>query len=131
MPVTFKEIEAVDNGAQFFNGDLHVHSFGGSYDVKDSSMTVEAIIEAAVKLGIHVLAITDHNTDANVTKALDYAQKYTGQLLVLPGMEITTAHGHLLAYFAPTQTTSLRNLLGKVNLVGNPGDQNAHTTMSM
>lgn len=50
MAITFKEIEAVDNGAGFFNADLHVHSFGASHDVKDSSMTVEAVIDAAVSM---------------------------------------------------------------------------------
>jgi PHP domain len=131
MPITFKEIEVVDNGAQFFNADLHVHSFGASHDVMDSTMTVEAIIDAAVKLGIRILAITDHNTDANINKSIDYAQKYTGQILVLPGVEITTAHGHLLAYFAPAQAANIRNLLGKINIIGKIGDQDAHTAMSM
>ncbi len=60
MPITFTEIEKIDNGAQFLNAE-HVHSFGGSHDVKDSAMTVEAIVEAAVKLNIRILAVTDHN----------------------------------------------------------------------
>ncbi len=131
MPVTFAEIEKFDNGAQFLNADLHVHSFGGSHDVRDSAMTVEAIIDTAVTLGIRILAITDHNNDANTAKSIAYAQKYIGQLLVVPGVEITTAHGHLLAYFAPNDAASVRNLLGKINIVGNLGDQDAHTAMSM
>lgn len=131
MPLTYKEIEVVDNGAQFLNGDLHVHSYGASHDVKDTGMTVEAIIDAAVKAGIRLLALTDHNTDANVEEALDYAQKYAGQLLFLPGVEITTAHGHLLAYFAPNEASKVRDLLAKVAIVGKLGDQQSHTTRSM
>src|SRR2546427_821035 len=111
MPITFAEIEKFSNGAQFVNGDLHVHSFGGSHDVKDIAMTPEAIVDAAVKLGIRILCITDHNNDANNEKSITYAQKYTGQILVLAGVEITTANGHVLAYFAPTETANLRNLL--------------------
>lgn len=131
MSVTFKEIEKVDNGAQFLNADLHVHSFGGSHDVKDATMTVEAIVDEAVKLGIRILAITDHNADTNTKQSIEYAQKYAGQLLVLAGVEISTANGHLLVYAAPDKAISIRNLLGKINLVGNPGDQDAHTAMSM
>jgi hypothetical protein len=131
VPITFAEIEKFDNGAQFLNADLHVHSFGGSHDVKDSMMTVEAIIDAAVKLGIRILAITDHNNDANTEESIAYAQKYIGQILVVPGVEITTAHGHLLAYFAPKEAANVRNLLGKINIVGKLGDQDAHTAMSM
>src|SRR5437868_1712659 len=130
MPVTFKEIQAVDNGAQFVNADLHVHSFGGSHDVKDSTMTVEAIVDCAVKMDIKVLAITDHNSDANTEQSLSYAQKYTGQLLVLPGVEITTANGHLLTYFAPRSAAQVTNLLAKIDLIGKPGDKDSHTAKS-
>jgi len=131
MAITFKEIEAVDNGAQFFDVDLHVHSFGGSHDVKDSTMTVEAIIDEAVNRGIRILAITDHNVDTNTEKSVAYAQKYTGQILVIPGIEISTANGHLLAYFPPADAANVRNLLAKANIVGKPGDKDAHTAMSM
>jgi predicted metal-dependent phosphoesterase TrpH len=131
MAVTFKEIETVDNGAHFFNGDLHVDSFGGSHDVTDSAMTPEAVIDQAVKLGIRLLAITDHNNDANTEKSVTYAQKHTGTLIVLPGVEITTAHGHLLVYFAPADSAKVRNLLAKINIVGKPRDKDAHTAMSM
>jgi len=94
-------------------------------------MTVEAIIDAAVKMGIRLLAITDHNSDSNTAKSISYAQKYTGHILVLAGVEITTSHGHLLAYFAPEQAARVRNLLAKINIVGELGAQNSHTAMSM
>ena len=112
MAITFQDIAKFDKGAQFYNADLHVHSFGGSHDVKDSAMTVEAIVDEAVKQGIALLAITDHNSDANSQKSIDYAQKYTGQILVLAGVEISTAHGHLLVYAAPDKADSIRNHLG-------------------
>jgi len=131
MAVTYDIIKAVDNGAQFFNSDLHVHSFGASHDVKDSTMTSEAIIDAAVKMGIRLLAITDHNSDVNTLKSIAYAQKFTGHILVLAGVEITTAHGHLLVYFAPEETARVRNVLAKINLQGEFGEQNTHTSMSM
>jgi ABC-type histidine transport system ATPase subunit len=131
MAVTYDIIKAVDNGAQFFNADLHVHSFGASHDVNDATMTVEGIVDAAVKMGIRLLAITDHNSDANTSKSISYAQKYTGHILVLAGVEITTSHGHLLGYFAPDQAGHVRNLLAKINLQGEPGEKNTHTAMSM
>jgi predicted metal-dependent phosphoesterase TrpH len=131
VPVTFQEIEVVDSGAQFYNADLHVHSFGASHDVKDLTMTVEAIVDTAVKMGIHILAITDHNNDANTAKSIDYSRKYTDEILLLAGAEITTANGHLLVYFDPSECANVRNLLGKINIVGQLGDQDAHTAMSM
>lgn len=131
MSITLKDIETRPNGAQFFNADLHIHTYGGSHDVRDMGMTPEAVIDTARSLGINIIAVTDHNTDANVKRAVDYAVKYHGEMLVLPGVEISTAHGHLLVYFAPTEADKVRTLLARVNIVGNLGDQDAHTTMSM
>jgi ABC-type phosphate transport system ATPase subunit len=131
MPITLDTILIVGNGARFYTADLHVHSFGGSTDVSDSSMTVEAVIDAAVTQAVSILAFADHNTDANVSRAVEYAARYAGQLLVLPAAEITTAHGHLLVYFAPDQSHRLRDLLGRIELVGIPGTRDTHTAMSM
>lgn len=131
MPILFKDIESADAGARFFNADLHIHSFGGSHDVKDASMTAAAIIDAAVAGDIGLIAITDHNSDMNTKASIDYAEKYKGKLLVLPGVEITTGNGHLLAYFSPTDFANVGKLLAKISLVGDAGDQNCHTSMSM
>ena len=79
-----KDICVLDNGAHFHNADLHIHSFGASHDVKDSTMTPEAIMESAVRQDLRVIAITDHNSNKNVEAAITYAQaKYPGQILVL------------------------------------------------
>lgn len=129
--VTIKDIETADNGAQFYNADLHVHSFGASLDVQDKTMTVEAIIESAMKQKISIIAITDHNTDKNVEISIEYAQKYTGQLLVLAGVEISTANGHLLVYFPPDKAENVRNLLAGLEIVGKFGERDSHTAMSM
>jgi len=131
MPITFDQIGAIDNGARFYTADLHIHSYGASHDVSDPAMTVEAIIDAAVKKKVSVLAITDHNSDGNLAKALDYATKYAGQLLVLPGVEITTAHGHLLVYVAPEKADLIRDLLALVKIIGQRGARDSHTALSM
>ncbi len=131
MAITFKEIEAFDNGARFFNGDLHVHSFGGSHDVKDSTMTVQALIDSALTLNISILAITDHNNDANLKPAIEYAEKFKGRFLLLAGVEITTANGHLLVYFSPDKVENANELLARINLVGKRGELDTHTTRSM
>lgn len=89
----FTDLKNMPNGANFVNVDLHIHSFGASTDVKDPSMTPSAIVEAAVNQGLAVIALTDHNTDRNVAEALTQASKYAGRLLVLPGVEVTTALG--------------------------------------
>lgn len=127
-----KDICALDNGAHFHNADLHIHSFGASHDVKDSTMTPEAIVESAVKQNLHVIAITDHNSNKNVDAAVAYAQaKHPGKILVLPGVEVTTAHGHLLVYFAPDKAKDLAKFLTNLDLKGEMGDENTRTAKSM
>ncbi|MFZ2655460.1 MAG: PHP domain-containing protein [Victivallales bacterium] len=128
----FSDIKVFDNGARFQNVDLHIHSYGASHDVKDTKMTPEAIVDSAVKQGLSVIAITDHNTNKNVELAIAYAQEhYAGQILVLPGVEITTAHGHLLAYFPPERIADLAKLISRLELIGEMGKDNTRTAKSM
>ena len=71
--------------------DPHVHS-EGSYD---GSEPVELILEQASEVGLDAVAITDHDTIAESRRAADLADQYG--LVGVPGVEVSTAHGHLLA----------------------------------
>jgi len=77
--------------------DLHVHSFFSA----DGVSSPEDLIASARAAGLHGFAITDHNTcDAvcyMVERGLmrDDGQPVNG-FLVVPGIEVTTADGHLL-----------------------------------
>ena len=90
------EALGLDNGARFFRGDLHIHSIAGSHDVTDAAATPEAIVATAVTEGLSLIAIADHNEISGVGPAIE-AAKSTG-LLVVPAVELTTAHCHLLCY---------------------------------
>ena len=128
----FSDLKKLDSGAGFLNVDFHIHSFGGSADVHDATMTPEAIVDSAVRQGLSVIAITDHNSNKNVQPAIDYAQEHhAGKLLILAGVEVTTAHGHLLAYFPPERTADLAKFLSRLDLVGEMGDDGSRTAKSM
>jgi predicted metal-dependent phosphoesterase TrpH len=130
--VQLRDIQLVDNGARFHSVDLHIHSYGGSHDVKDPTMTPEAIVESAIRQNLCVIAITDHNSNLNVQRAIDYAhENFADQVLVLPGVEVSTAHGHLLAYFAPDRTADLTKFLSRLDLIGDMGADNTRTAKSM
>jgi predicted metal-dependent phosphoesterase TrpH len=73
--------------------DLHIHT---TYSW-DGMMTPAAALKAAHMAGLDVIAITDHDEIGGAFKALELAGKYG--LEVIPGIEITTADGHLLALF--------------------------------
>lgn len=87
----------LDRGARFFRGDLHIHSVVGSHDVTDTMATPEAIVETAIREGLDLIAIADHNEITGVKPAMDAA--VSSDLLVVPAVELSTAHGHLLCYF--------------------------------
>ncbi|MFL6605743.1 MAG: TrlF family AAA-like ATPase [Steroidobacteraceae bacterium] len=100
-------------GARFFRADLHIHSFGASHDVKDSAMTVAAIVRTAAKEGLSLIAITDHNEIGNVEGAINASKG--APVAVIPAVELSTPQGHLLCYL-PT-LDELRRFHGKLSIV--------------
>jgi hypothetical protein len=87
------------SGTQFIRADLHIHSFGqnGSYDVTDTEITPENIVDEAIKNNLGIISITDHNEIGNSQKAIQYSENKS--VVVIPGIEVSTIQGHLLAYF--------------------------------
>ena len=108
------DLSSVNNGAKFYKADLHIHSFGeeGSFDVTDTTMTPENIVDTAIEKGLSIISITDHNEDRNVKRALKHAEGKN--ILVIPGIEVSTLQGHLLLYFEKYE--ELKNFRGKLTI---------------
>ena len=80
-----------------FHIDLHCHSWFSA----DGVSSPEELIASARRKGLHGFAITDHNTcDAYHYMADKGFARRDGQpvdgFLILPGVEVSTADGHLL-----------------------------------
>jgi len=74
--------------------DLHIHS-AYSYD---GTASVSAIMKYLMEnTRVNVMALTDHDTVRGVHEAQDLASKYN--LEVIPGIEISSADGHVLGLF--------------------------------
>ena len=71
--------------------DPHVHS-DGSYDGHEP---VELLLEQASDIGLDSIVITDHDEIEESLRAADIAADHG--LLGIPGVEVSTAAGHLLA----------------------------------
>ena len=71
--------------------DLHVHT---SYS-QDGKDTPEVIIKYAKKIGLKGIAITDHN---EINGALKAPKLTSDDFIVIPGIEISSKNGHVLAY---------------------------------
>src|SRR4051794_34189168 len=76
--------------------------------------TAADYVNAAVAQGIEVLAVTDHNSVAFVRDAINAG---VGQpILVLPGVEVSSRDGHLLAIFAPDALDELEGFAAATTL---------------
>lgn len=83
-----------------FVADLHIHTCLSLCAELD--MTPSRIIDAAIKNGLDIIAISDHNSAENVEVAMKIA-KNKG-ITVLPAMEITSyEEAHVLAIFPSSE----------------------------
>jgi predicted metal-dependent phosphoesterase TrpH len=73
--------------------DLHVHSLHSP----DSRLSLEQIIGRLSYVGLRGFALTDHNTVRGHAALADLRSSHPGYLF-LPGVEVSTVEGHLLAY---------------------------------
>ncbi|WP_369053184.1 TrlF family AAA-like ATPase [Burkholderia gladioli] len=112
MTEKLKECLTQSNGARFYRGDLHIHSYAASHDVSDTGMTPQAIVDTAVQENLHIIAVADHNEIGNVQAAV--AAGVAAGILVIPAVELSTPDGHLLCYF-PT-VTALAQFHGRLEL---------------
>jgi len=76
--------------------DLHIHS--ALSPCADNDMTPNDIVGMALLNNLDLIAITDHNTMANVQSVINAAK--TADLIVLPGIEVATVEEvHVLCLF--------------------------------
>jgi len=95
--------------------DIHIHTIY-SYD---ATTTVRGVLKQASSVGLNVIAITDHDEIRGAFDARELASQY--DLEVIPGVEVTTKDGHLLALFVeklPPRGLSLAETLLHIGELG-------------
>ncbi len=87
-----KKFSGTCQGADWHRVNLHVHASGQDPD---------EIVDSALRAGISLIAVTDHNTFRFVKPVQEAASRRDGaDLVVLPGIEITLEEGaHIIAIF--------------------------------
>ena len=95
--------------------DLHIHTIY-SYD---GTASVPAVLAQAKQAGLDVIAITDHDEIKGALKAFELAPKFG--IEVIPGIEITTAEGDLLALFVTENIAPGLSLIETILRVGDAG----------
>ena len=104
--------------------DLQLHS-----DLGDGLAPPEAILDAAERAGLNVIALTDHDDIRGSFLIRDLAAQRSSSVEIITGVEVTTRSGHLLALwiedeipmFAPlAQTIALIHSMGGIAIAPHP-----------
>ncbi|MFH1586181.1 MAG: PHP-associated domain-containing protein [archaeon] len=88
--------------------DLHIHScysesptgkIGNKIFGPPSKSLPEQIIQTALKRGLDVIAVADHDNILGSLRTIEVAEKkYKNKILVVPAVEVSSGWGHILAY---------------------------------
>jgi len=103
------------SGEDTIRFDPHVHT-AASHDARGS---VADVLQQADDGGLAAIGITDHDTVDGAQRALDIQHRY--DVLVVPGVEISTADGHLLGLGISEQPPLGRSLVATVEWVHDRG----------
>jgi predicted metal-dependent phosphoesterase TrpH len=87
-----------------FKIDLHVHT---KYSGDNDSDPEESVLRA-IELGLHGIAFTDHYYYAASEPVEILKAKFKNSILILRGVEFSTAEGHCLIFGVDTDTLSLK-----------------------
>lgn len=96
--------------------DLHIHSIHSH----DGTSSIPAILKyVADHTDLNVIAITDHDTMSGVREAMLLAPKYG--IEVVPGCEVSTSEGHVLALYITERIPAGLSLVETVSRAGQLG----------
>ena len=96
--------------------DLQLHS-----DLGDGLSSIEEILESAERTGLDVIALTDHDDIRGAFQLRDLAARRSSPVEVVPGVEVTTRSGHLLALWIEDEVpmfSSLAQALARIHKAG-------------
>jgi MYXO-CTERM domain-containing protein len=85
----YVEVAPLSSEARWYAGDLHVHSIESG----DARPPIDEIAAFAKDRGLDYVELSDHNTTSQLDFIVD-AQARHPALLLVPGVEFTTYHGH-------------------------------------
>ena len=96
--------------------DLQLHS-----DLGDGLSSPDAILHSAERAGLDVIALTDNDDIRGAFALRDLAARRSSAVQVIPGVEVTTRSGHLLALWIEDEIPMLCSLTEAVALVHRAG----------
>ena len=96
--------------------DLQLHS-----DLGDGLASPSEILDTAERVGLDVIALTDHDDIRGSFQLRDLAARRSSPVEIVTGIEVTTRSGHLLALFVETDIPMFRPLAETVLAIHRAG----------
>jgi predicted metal-dependent phosphoesterase TrpH len=96
--------------------DLQLHS-----DLGDGLASPEAILDAAERVGLDVISLTDHDDIRGAFLLRDIAARRSSPVEIVPGVEVTTRSGHLLALWIEEEIPMFAALADTVSRIHRAG----------
>lgn len=90
IPALPEPVDPTDPGAGWYKGDLHAHTW-----YSDGRWSPADLVTFMTEHGLDFVSLTDHNTVAGLAEHFALA---SDDVLTLGGSEVSTFHGHMLAY---------------------------------
>ncbi len=111
------EPQTGEGQARIGKADLHMHTSLG-----DGLASVQQIFDYVQNYtDLDVIAITDHDDIRGALQALELIERKQYRFQVIPGIEITTRNGHLLALFVTCDFPMLKSLEWSMQAVHEAG----------
>jgi len=104
--------------------DPHIHSTYSS----DSSASPRDIVKKSIAIGLDAIAVADHNTVKGSLATIEEAKDFD-DFVVVPGMEISSSKGHIVALgikkdvkqgLSPEETVDRIRALGGIAVAAHP-----------
>ena len=93
--------------------DLHIHT-----RVSDGMASIEQVLEYVEhRTDLDVIAVTDHEDVTGGLRARELAAKRGYRFEVVPGAEVTTRQGHVLAWFIEDNPASFRSVESTLEMI--------------
>ena len=96
--------------------DLQLHS-----DLGDGLSSIEEILDSAERVGLDVIALTDHDDIRGAFALRELAARRASPVSVIPGAEVTTRSGHLLALWIEDEVPMFCSLVEAVSRIHKAG----------
>jgi hypothetical protein len=90
-------------------------------ELSDGLSSIEEVLESAERVGLDVIALTDHDDIRGAFALRDLATRRSSPVEVVPGIEVTTRSGHLLALWVEDEVPMFCSLAEAIRRIHEGG----------